>query len=106
MGGRGRQISEFEAGLVYRVSSRTARAIQRNPILEKTNKETKEAIMGAMVSEGELMAVMVTAQQQAGRGQEQWLRMQWTFDTLPPTRSQLLILPTQSHQLGTKYSNI
>jgi hypothetical protein len=30
MGGRGRQISEFEASLVYRVSSRTARAIQRN----------------------------------------------------------------------------
>jgi membrane protein involved in colicin uptake len=26
--GRGRQISEFEASLVYRVSSRTARAIQ------------------------------------------------------------------------------
>jgi hypothetical protein len=30
LGGRGRQISEFEAGLVYRVSSRTARAAQRN----------------------------------------------------------------------------
>ena len=29
MGGRGRQISEFEASLVYRVSFRTARAIQR-----------------------------------------------------------------------------
>jgi hypothetical protein len=29
---RGRRISEFEASLVYRVSSRTARAIQRNPV--------------------------------------------------------------------------
>jgi hypothetical protein len=29
LGGRGRQISEFEASLVYRVSSRTARAIQK-----------------------------------------------------------------------------
>jgi hypothetical protein len=28
LGGRGRQISEFEASLVYRVSSRTARAIE------------------------------------------------------------------------------
>ena len=27
LGGRGRQISEFEARLVYKVSSRTARAI-------------------------------------------------------------------------------
>jgi hypothetical protein len=32
LGGRGRQISEFEASLVYKVSPRTARAIQRNPV--------------------------------------------------------------------------
>jgi hypothetical protein len=32
-------ISEFEASVVYRVSSRTARAIQRNP--EKKNQKTK-----------------------------------------------------------------
>jgi hypothetical protein len=32
LGGRGRQISEFEASLVYRVSSRTARTTQRNPV--------------------------------------------------------------------------
>jgi hypothetical protein len=32
-GGRGRRISEFEASLVYRVSSRTARDTQRNPVL-------------------------------------------------------------------------
>jgi hypothetical protein len=35
LGGRGRQISEFEASLVYRMSSRTARATQRNPVLKK-----------------------------------------------------------------------
>jgi hypothetical protein len=33
LGGRGRQISEFKASLVYKVSSRTARVIQRNPVL-------------------------------------------------------------------------
>jgi hypothetical protein len=32
LGGRSRQISEFEASLVYRVSFRTARATQRNPV--------------------------------------------------------------------------
>ena len=37
----GRRISEFEAILVYQVSSRTARAIQRNPVL-KTNKQTNK----------------------------------------------------------------
>jgi hypothetical protein len=31
----GRQISEFKASLVYRVSSRTARATQRNPVSGK-----------------------------------------------------------------------
>jgi hypothetical protein len=31
MGGKGREISEFKASLVYRVSSRTARARHRNP---------------------------------------------------------------------------
>jgi hypothetical protein len=31
MHSRGRQISEFEASLVYTVSSRTARATQRSP---------------------------------------------------------------------------
>jgi hypothetical protein len=34
-GGRGRQISEFEASLVYRVRSRTAKATQRNPVSKK-----------------------------------------------------------------------
>jgi hypothetical protein len=42
LGGRGRQISEFEASLVYRVSSRTARATQRNPVLKKKRKKEKE----------------------------------------------------------------
>jgi hypothetical protein len=32
---RGRRISEFEASLVYKVSSRTVRAIQRNPVSKK-----------------------------------------------------------------------
>jgi hypothetical protein len=39
LGGRGRQISEFKANLVYRVSSRTARAIQRNPVSKKRKKK-------------------------------------------------------------------
>jgi hypothetical protein len=38
LGGRGRQISELEA---YRVSSRTARATQRNPVSKKKNKNKK-----------------------------------------------------------------
>jgi hypothetical protein len=38
LGGKGRRISEFEVSLVYRVSSRTARAIQRNPASKNKNK--------------------------------------------------------------------
>jgi hypothetical protein len=40
-GGRGRRISEFQASLVYKVSSRTARAIQRNPVSKKQLKKKK-----------------------------------------------------------------
>jgi hypothetical protein len=40
-GGRGRWISEFKASLVYRVSSRTARATQRNPVSKNKNKNKK-----------------------------------------------------------------
>jgi hypothetical protein len=42
LGGRGRRISEFEARLVYRVSSRLARATQRK-CLKKANK-TKQKV--------------------------------------------------------------
>jgi hypothetical protein len=41
-GGRGRRISEFEARLVYRVSSRTARTIQRNPVSKNQKKKKKK----------------------------------------------------------------
>jgi hypothetical protein len=40
--GRGRQISELEASLVYKVSARTARAIQRNPVSTPTKKKKKD----------------------------------------------------------------
>jgi hypothetical protein len=47
LGGRGRRISEFEASLVYKVSSRTARGTQRNPVsknqrTKQTNKQTNK----------------------------------------------------------------
>jgi hypothetical protein len=38
--GRGRRISEFKASLVYRVSSRTVRAAQRNPVSKTTTTTT------------------------------------------------------------------
>ena len=39
---RGRQISEFKGSLVYRVISRTARAIQGDPIPKKQKQKTKK----------------------------------------------------------------
>ena len=39
---RGRQISEFKASLVYKVCSRTARAIQRNPVSKNPPPKKKE----------------------------------------------------------------
>jgi hypothetical protein len=51
LGGRGRQISEFETSLVYRVSSRTDRATQRKPVSKnqtktKTKTKTKNLKLG------------------------------------------------------------
>jgi hypothetical protein len=43
LGGRRGWISEFETSLVYKVSSRTAKATQRNPASKtKQNKQTKQ----------------------------------------------------------------
>jgi hypothetical protein len=42
LGGRGRQISKFKTSLVYRVSSRTAWATQRNPVLKKKKKKERK----------------------------------------------------------------
>ena len=38
----GRWISEFEASLVYRVSSKTARGTQRNPVSENNKKQQQK----------------------------------------------------------------
>jgi hypothetical protein len=43
-GGRGRWISEFKASLVYKVSSRTARAIQRNSVSKNQKKKKKQIL--------------------------------------------------------------
>jgi hypothetical protein len=48
LGGRGRLIAEFEASLVYKVSSRTARATQRNPVSKNKNNNNK--ILSALTS--------------------------------------------------------
>jgi hypothetical protein len=56
LGGRDRQISEFEASLVYRVRSRKARASQRNPVSKnqkkkKKNKQTKNHTVSALTED-------------------------------------------------------
>jgi hypothetical protein len=55
LGGRVRRISEFEASLIYRVSSRTAIATQRNPAMKnhlpskKRKKEKKKEITSLLL---------------------------------------------------------
>jgi hypothetical protein len=40
LGGRDKWISEFEASLVYRVSSKIAKAIQKNPVSKNKKQKT------------------------------------------------------------------
>jgi hypothetical protein len=42
LGYRDRRISEFEASLVYKVSSRTARAVQRNPVSKQQQQQQQQ----------------------------------------------------------------
>jgi hypothetical protein len=42
LGGRGSKISELETILLYRVTSRTARATQRNSVSKKKNERGRE----------------------------------------------------------------
>jgi hypothetical protein len=44
LGSRGRQISEFEASLVYIVRFRIARTTQRNPVLKDKTKKKSELL--------------------------------------------------------------
>jgi hypothetical protein len=46
LGGRGKQISEFEASLVYRMSSKTVRTTQRNPDSKIQKQKTKNKRKG------------------------------------------------------------
>jgi hypothetical protein len=53
LGGRGRWISEFKASLVYRVSSRTARTTQRNPVSPPPHQKKKSQKKASLNKEGE-----------------------------------------------------
>ena len=73
MGDRDRRISEFEASLVYRVSSRIARATQRNPVSTKqsktktkqkqTNKKTKQERQNPLGGRGLKVETLLEASQ-------------------------------------------
>jgi hypothetical protein len=52
LGGRGRRISEFEASLVYRVSPRTARTTQRNPVSKNKTKTKNQKGVGEKEGRG------------------------------------------------------
>jgi hypothetical protein len=67
LGRQRRQISEFEASLVYKVSSRTAWAIQRDPVLKKQTTTTKayhlglDNLSGRMITRGKMIHPLSTA---------------------------------------------
>jgi hypothetical protein len=60
LGGRGRWISEFEASLVYRVSSRTARATQRNPVSKNQKKKKKKKKLGEFLKTAFYVFVVIS----------------------------------------------
>jgi hypothetical protein len=56
LGGRGRKISEFKASLLYKVSSRTARATEKLCLKKtKTNKQKKSLMITTKIKGVELL---------------------------------------------------
>jgi hypothetical protein len=53
-GGRGRRISELEASLIYKVSSRTARAIYRETLSRKTKQKNKTTTTKKRLKKGDV----------------------------------------------------
>jgi hypothetical protein len=49
LGGRGRQISEFEASLVYRVSFQDSQGCTEKPCLKKQNKNKNRQMFWGLV---------------------------------------------------------
>jgi hypothetical protein len=59
LAGRGRQISEFKVSLVYRVSSRTARATQRNPVWKNPKTKTKTKNLHGLLKSAHVACGMI-----------------------------------------------
>jgi hypothetical protein len=95
LGGRGRQISEFEASLVYRMSSRIAKATQRNPVSKtKNNNKKLQFILDVMTH------TFNPSTLEADMGESLSLRTAWSTEQVPKqpglnreTLFQVLFLP-------------
>jgi hypothetical protein len=59
--------SEFEASLVYRVSSRAARATQRNPVSEKKKKKKNKKIVKQNKTKQKTFTTTTTQNNASGR---------------------------------------
>jgi hypothetical protein len=82
LGGRGRWISEFEASLVYRVSSWTARATQRNPVSKKQKQnKTKNILCVCTISVDGYFCVYAVPTESS---RWCWGPWSWTYRQLAP----------------------
>jgi hypothetical protein len=108
LGGRGRRISEFEARVVYRVSSRIARATQRNLVSKnqkkknkQTNKQKKECCGYERVNSG-LGQQFLSAMNIMGRERERERHTPEQTDTLVIS-NQKHLCTTEDHVLPANY---
>jgi hypothetical protein len=92
LGSRGRQISEFEASLVYRVSSRTTRATQRNPVSKKKQNKKKSTFHSVVICELKVQKVPALPPTQQA--------MLLSASTSSTQQAMLLSASTSSHPAG------
>ena len=97
----GRRISEFEASLIYKVSSKTSRATQRNPVFKKTKvkkkKKERKEIAAEMISFNKQLIFNKTIK---------WINLQvavirWGDSTEHPKTLPLTLIKTWRRQIET-----
>ena len=86
LGCRGREISEFKASLVYRMSSRTVRATQRKTLSQNKNKKNKKTTWNSLKSPRRQTLTVPSTIYSIGKGMTE-VRVSWAEHSVFPTSS-------------------
>jgi hypothetical protein len=106
LGGRERWISEFEASLVYKVSSRTSRATQRNPVSKKQKTRNKQQQQQQQKSKTKKSYLDLSIQFFVVSTVTSFVSLDWELNSEPLEEQPLLLMAEPSLHCHISYQNI